>query len=207
MNPDECKQALLTGIKIIDPILNLLGFVFEISGVGVSSGGSFASGFYVKGNKRMGLIYRAGAGLGAVIYEYHQSSISHRALIQYLGKSNVNKLKYSDFKFASFSKEGRDPFEALAYDIQNSALEFLNSTDSEFEGILQQISLSRRAKADRKRYVRKLIGAILASIVYGPLIGVVVGYLFRNLFLGFLGGIGIGLIIFTIFLRNEKRNS
>jgi hypothetical protein len=207
MNPDECKQALLTGVEIIDPLLNPNRYTFEIDGVGVSSGGPFASGFYVNGNKRIGLIYRAGAGLGAVIYEYYPLSISHDTLMKHLGKSNMGKLGYSDFRFASFSKDKGDPFEALAYDTQNFTLPFLNGTDSEFEGILKQISSARKAKADRKQFVRRLIGAILTSFVYGPLIGVVVGYLFGNQFLGFLGGVVVGLLIFARFLRNEKSNS
>jgi hypothetical protein len=58
-----------------------------------------------------------------------------------------------------------------------------------------------------KTRIQRWIGAILVSLIYGSLIGVVVGYLFGNRFLGLLGGGVIGLILFARFLRNETRNS
>ena len=204
MNPDECKQVLLTGTEKINPMLNPLGYLFEISEAGISSAGPFASGFYSKGDKAIGLIYRARIGLGAVIYQYRQSYILHSDLMQYLGKYDVSKLKYSDRKFASFSKEEKDPFEALAYDIQNFAIGFLNNNDSEFESVLQQISLSKKAKGDRKQFVRNLVSAFIGSIIHGTLVGGALAGIFENLFLGILVGFGISLMIIILTLRNEK---
>ena len=205
MNPDECKQALLAGVEKVGPILNPIGFMFEISGVGVSSGGPFASGFYSKGEKGIGLIYRSGPGLGAVIYEYDQLGILHTDLMKHLGKSDVSMLKYSARKFASFSREKENVFEALAYDIQNFALEFLNSNDAEFKSIIQQISSSKKAIGDRKRSVRNLTRAVLGGIFYGVLVGGVISGIFESLFLGILVGFGIALIVILFALRNEKR--
>ena len=117
----------------------------------------------------------------------------------------MNRLKFSNFKFASFSKDGGNPFEALAYDIKHFTLEFLDSTDSEFEDILKQITSSRRAKAKRKQYVRRFINAILVSLVCGSFFGFMAGGVFGNQIWGFSVGILLGLIIFVSFLRNEKR--
>ena len=47
MNPEECKQALLAGKEIIDPILNPIGYEFEIIGMG-ESWPPYAAGDYVK---------------------------------------------------------------------------------------------------------------------------------------------------------------
>ena len=212
MNPDECEQALLTGIEKIDPVLNPLGFVFKFSGVSESHPVLSAIGFYVNGSKNLGLIYRAGVGLGAVIYEYQKISIpddefisiSHDELMRYLGKHKVNKLKYSNFKFASFAKGGGDAFEALAYDLQNFALEFLNGSDSEFRGVLQKASSSQEAASDRKQSVGKLTGAILGSLIYGVLIGGGIAGLFDNLLLGMIIGIGVCLTIIALGIRNRK---
>lgn len=206
MNPDECKQVLLAGIEKTDPIFNSLGFVFEISGVGSSSAGPFASGFYSKDNKEIWLIYRDRAGLGAIIYQYHQIGIIHEDVMNYLKKSDVSKLKYSGRKFASFSKGGGDPFEALAYDIQNFALEFLNSTPAEFEGVLQQISLAKKADAIRKHHSGTRKRSVSLGIFYGILLGAVIGGVSNSLLLGILGGVGIGLMIIILGLRNEKSN-
>ena len=206
MNPDECKQFLLAGIEKINPIFNPLGFVFEISGVGSSSVGPFASGFYSKDDKEVWLIYRARAGLGAIIYQYHQLGIIHDDLMNYLKKSDVSKLKYSNRKFASFSKGGGDPFEAFGYDIQNFTLEFLNSNATVFEGVLQQISLAKNADAIHKRHSRTLRRSVSLGIFYGTLLGAVIGGLSGSLLLGILVGVGIGLMIIFLGLRNEKSN-
>jgi hypothetical protein len=207
MNPEDCKQALLAGIEKIDPILNPLGYAFEISGFGVSSGGPFASGFYSKGEKIIGLIYRAGPGLGAVGYEYRQLGILHNDLMLYLNKSVESKLRYSVRKFASVSREGGDPFEALAYDTQSFALEFLGSDDSNFEGVRQQISKTKNVEAIRKRHSRTLRRAVLLGIFYGTLLGVVVGgSITQSRLWGILIGIGIGSVIVILALRNENAN-
>jgi hypothetical protein len=205
MSPEECQKLLLTGIEKINPILNPLRFAFEISGSGVSSGGPFASGFYSNGEKVIGLIYRSGSGLGAVIYQYRQLNIIHDDLMNYLEKSDVSKLKFSGRRFASVSKDGGDPFDALASDIQNFALEFLDSNDSDFEGILQQISLSKNTAATRKRHRRTLRRAVLLGIFYGTLFGLI-GSIPGYLLWGILIGVGIGSIIVVLALSNEKDN-
>jgi len=134
MKEDQCKQRLIEGTQKLDPVLNPLGFVFEISEGGVSSAGSFAAGFYKNGNKKTGVIYRSVAGLGAVVYEYHPWSVVHSDLMRYLGKQDVSKLNYNTNRFASYPKGGGNVFDALVYDIQNFGAGFLTASDDRCRG-------------------------------------------------------------------------
>ena len=112
----------------------------------------------------------------------------------------VKELSHPEHPFASLYSA----YHEILY--RNRVLMKNTTIVSEFGGATGQTSSSREAKAERKQFVGRLIGAILTSLVYGPLIGVVAGYLFGNQFFGFLGGVAFGLIIFTRFWRNEQRN-
>jgi hypothetical protein len=150
MTTDECKQHLVEGAQKLDPVLNQLGFVFEISGSGGSSPGPFATGFYVNGDKRIGLIYRSIAGLGSVNYEDRQSSVSHSNLMHYLGKQEVSKLKYDTNKLLSYSKDGGNAFDALVYDIQYFGAEILAYSDEQFGSTLKEIAKTPNTITERQ---------------------------------------------------------
>jgi hypothetical protein len=165
MKEDQSKQRLLEGTQKLDPVLNPLGFVFDISEGGVSSAGSFAAGFYRNGNKKIGLIYRSAAGLGAVVYEYHPWSVVHSDLMRYLGKQDVSKLKYNTNRFASYSKGGGNIFDALVYDIQNFGAGFLTSSDDQFGNTLKEIATTPEPRKTSRQTQWILIGLLLLLIV------------------------------------------
>jgi hypothetical protein len=176
MKEDKCKQHLIEGTQRLDPVLNPLGFVFEISESGASSAGPFAAGFYKNGDKKIGLIYRSIAGLGAVIYEYRQLGVSHSNLMYYLGKREVSKLKYDASRFLSYPKGGGNVFDALVYDIRNFGIEFLTYNDDQFSSTLKEIAKTPEPKdtSGRTRWI--LIGIILAIILFFA-IGVSLGFI------------------------------
>ncbi len=116
----------------LDPILNPIGFIFKNSGGGISSAGPFSAGFYIEGEKKIGLIYRSLLGLGSVTYECSKVVISHDNLIQHLKKQNESKLGYDPKKFSSYSKNGGDVIEALIYDIQNFSRKILVADKRQF---------------------------------------------------------------------------
>jgi hypothetical protein len=165
MKEDQCKQRLLEGTQKLDPVLNPLGFVFEISESGVSSAGSFAAGFYKNGDKKIGLIYRSIAGLGAVIYEYGRMSVTHSDLMGYLGKQDASKLKYNTNRFSSYSKGGENIFDALVYDTQNFGLEFLTSSEDQFSNTLQEIAKTPESQQTSRHTQWIWVGLILLLIV------------------------------------------
>ena len=165
MKQDECKRRLLEGTQKLDPVLNPLGFVFEISGSGVASAGPFAAGFYKNGDKKIGFIYRSIAGLGAVIYEYGQAGVAHSDLMSYLGKHDASKLKYDTNRFSSYPKGGGNVFEALAYDIQNFSAEFLTSNDEQFENMLKEIAKANQTETSLQAARSSRIWVVLLLLV------------------------------------------
>jgi hypothetical protein len=211
MNSEEAKQFLLTGIQKIDPILNPVGFVFELSKTGKTHGGDFATGYYQKGNKIIQLIYRTNTGLGCVIYGYRQYTgfyiqldVSHTALIKQIGRYNDSKLRYSDSKFASFSRDGVDPFEALSYDIQNFMLDVLTGSDTDFQEVLKQTLISTNSEEEKKRSARKSSNTILVGVISGILTGIAIVSASGNIALGVVLGCFIGIAVFTFFLRRKQ---
>lgn len=197
MNPKECEQWLIEFTQKLNPFLNPLGFVFEISGSGVSSGGEFAAGFYVNGDKKIGLIYRAITGLGSVNYEYHQMAISHSNLMSHLGKYEVSKLKYDTNKFSSYSKDGGSVHDALVYDIQNFGMTFLVSSDELFEKTLKETAKTHKVISDSK-----MMDGIIIGMVVGGAIGFMVQSLGWGVFIGFIIGL-VGGIYFD--LQKDKK--
>ncbi len=140
MNAEESKQQLIEITQRLNPVLNPLGYVFQMAGSGVSSGGPFAAGFYLNGERQIGLIYRATSGLGSVNYKYDQFTISHDGLMQYLGKLNFSKLKYDPKKWSSYGDNGGNVVDAFLYDIQNYETDFLASSDEQFAKVLREVS-------------------------------------------------------------------
>jgi F0F1-type ATP synthase assembly protein I len=187
MNAAECKQQLTEITHKLNPILNGLGYVFEHSADGISSGGPFAAGFYANQEKKIGLIYRASAGLGSVNYEYGNGEIgtSHGDLMRYLGKKDVSKLSYDASKFLSYSKDGGSVVDALLYDIQNFSKDLLISTDEQFAKTMNAIDRTSSITSDSK---------IMNGVIIGMVIGGIVGYILQSLGWGIFIGFVVGMV-------------
>jgi len=118
---------LARGCRILDPILEPRGFVLVDKRAGVSSGGSFASCKYVRGNRVLELHYRG--SLGLVTYHVGELSLDHRTYTWAVGVRD--KCAYPDFP-----KDPLDSFGALARDIENFCSIFLGGADAEFEDLV-----------------------------------------------------------------------
>jgi hypothetical protein len=197
MNPKECERQLVEYSQKLDPVLNPLGFAFEISMSGVSSPGPFATGFYVNGDKKIGLIYRSGFGFGSVIYEYHQTSVSHDGLMSYLGKTDVSKLSFDSDKFMSYSKNGGNALDALIYDIQNFEVGFLTKDNEQYGKVLKEISKTYNVPPDTH---------VMEGITIGMIAGSIIGYLLGSLGLGAFIGSVIGLVSGVLVDLREDKN-
>jgi hypothetical protein len=82
------------------------------------------------------LTYRQGAGLGLVYYANEHKNISHNEFMERIGKLVQSKLDYQANCSRSYGKDGSDPFDALAYDLENFALNILSGKKSRFDHLL-----------------------------------------------------------------------
>jgi hypothetical protein len=121
----EPAFALTDGRRILDPILNAHGFVFEPGEIAKGSGGPFATGAYVKGNRRLELHFRW--SLGLVTYHFRNHRLSHADYMwSVLGAQGGNR-------YPGFSDDPLQAFRDLAADLGGHARDFVSGTDEELQ--------------------------------------------------------------------------
>ncbi len=118
------REAIEAGCTILDPLLVPAGFDYQQGESGSSSGGSFATGAYANGDRRIEFSFRW--GLGCVIYKIGEFSINHNELMEKTGHGR-------DSKYLWYNKD--DPmngFTALAYDLEYHVRHFVNGNTTDF---------------------------------------------------------------------------
>ncbi len=129
------QDSLTKGRASLDPLLKAAGFTWVDGAVGHGSGGTFASGKYVRGDRELELHFRY--SLGLVCYRIGSESVSHEDYIRSLGHSR-------DAAYPGFAADPLDAFSGLASDIRRWCSDFLNGDGA-------SIGRARRAAAERSR--------------------------------------------------------
>jgi hypothetical protein len=115
---------LREGRTALDPVLNSPGFSFKEHPEGQGSGGAYASGIYVNGNRTLEIHFRF--SLGLVTYHFGEMSVDHESYMRaVLGSARGNR-------YPGFSDDPISGFENLAYDLENFASAFLRGNLKEF---------------------------------------------------------------------------
>ena len=123
-------KILEAGRSILDPVLESHGFSWTSGAAGSSSGGRFASGEYVRGNRRLEIHFRY--SLGLVTYHVGTHSVDHPSYMRaLLGPGGRNQ-------YPGFSNDPLDGFRHLSNDLRHFCSAFLSGTDAEFEAIAQK---------------------------------------------------------------------
>lgn len=114
------REILLAGCEILNPIMLQHGFTFVEGLSGKGSGGNFASGEYVRNERRLELHFRY--SLGLVGYHLSDWVVSHLSYMrELLGEAGGNR-------YPGFSDEPLDGFRNLAYDLENFTDDFLSGS-------------------------------------------------------------------------------
>lgn len=122
MNVIEIFRA---GCEMLDEIMKPHGFTFVKGASGQSSGGNFASGEYVRNDRRLEIHFRH--SLGLVTYHMDSLSLTHDAYMRaLLGRGGGNK-------YPGFSNDPLDGFRHLGYDLSHFCGDFLHGSGEEFE--------------------------------------------------------------------------
>jgi hypothetical protein len=117
MNEDYPVKMLRAGCEILDPVMNSHGFRFAPGWSSCGSGGYFASGDYVREDRRLELHFRL--SLGLVAYHICDVSVSHDDYLRALTKGAGGN------QYPGFSDDPLDGFRHLAHDLQKFCGDFL----------------------------------------------------------------------------------
>lgn len=118
------QAVLLDGVEILTQALAPHGFSTVQGPIGRGSGGYFASGDFVRGDRRLELHFRY--GLGLVAYHLGDASIDHETYLRALGK-------WPDRRYPDFSQDPLESFRALAHDLTRFCSDFLSGPGTEFK--------------------------------------------------------------------------
>ena len=131
----RANDILLKGVEILDPIMKQHGFEFVWGNAGRSSGGEFASGKYVKGDRILEIHFRH--TLGLVTYHIGPDSLRHEIYMRAsLGKNGGNR-------YPCFSDDPLEGFRALRSDLESYCSDFLEGNREKFR---QWLAEARAAK-------------------------------------------------------------
>lgn len=110
------REAMLQGAALLEPVLAPHGFAFVLTSEGRGSGGDFACGEFVRGDRRLELHVRQ--SLGMVSYHVRDASVSHQAYMNELGRR-------ADAAYPGFSDDPLAGFRHLGSDLQRFAHDFI----------------------------------------------------------------------------------
>jgi hypothetical protein len=123
------SQALERGAEILAALLGPYGFKFELTGEGKGSGGRFASGCFVKDDRKLELHFRY--SLGMVSYHMGSASLGHETYMRFLRVRD--KASYP-----GFSKEPLSGFRDLARDLKAYCSDFLEGSGHKFKLFVEE---------------------------------------------------------------------
>ena len=121
-------DMLRAGCDILNDLLVPNGFRFDLRDAGPSSGGHFAWGEYVRGERRLALHVRW--SLGLVTYSVGDLQASHESFVRaVLGQSARNA-------YPGFSDDPLDGFRHLREDLEQFGAVFLRGSEDELRSLL-----------------------------------------------------------------------
>jgi hypothetical protein len=116
-------KLLREGREVVGPILERHGFTWRDGLSGRSSAGQFASGEYVRGERRLELHFLC--SLGMVTYYIGTMSLSHDQFMRHIGHR-------AEARYPGFSKAPLDAFHDLAHDLGSFCEDFLSGSGDVF---------------------------------------------------------------------------
>jgi hypothetical protein len=122
MDESHAIRSLELGRQLLASTLESHGFAWVPGSAGKGSGGHFASGAYIRGDRRLELHFRL--SLGLVTYHLGSVSISHDDFMRYTGHGH-------DAKYPGFSSDPLDAFRDLASDLASFGGDFLSGDGSQ----------------------------------------------------------------------------
>jgi hypothetical protein len=129
-------EILRSGAEILSTFMTSMGFVYIQERAGRGSGGDFASGAYVREDRKLEIHYRH--SLGLVTYHIGTSLLRHETLMRaLLGPEGGNH-------YPGFSDDLLDAFRDLLYDLEHFAVDFLSGPGNIFKQCVLDAQAARK---------------------------------------------------------------
>jgi len=125
VNPEE---VLREGVKLLEPVLGPAGFRFMLGSTGRGSGGAFASGAFVKGDRKLELHFRD--SLGLVSYHIGTATLTHEEFVRAVHRGTGKG------RYPGVSSDPLQAFHDLREDIEGSGRAFLQGPAEDFEALV-----------------------------------------------------------------------
>jgi hypothetical protein len=125
----DVDATLEAGRKILEPPLSAAGFSYAGGLSDTGSGGRFARGSYVKGNRRLDFSFRH--SLGLVVYHLGELSISHEEFMHATAGGGA--------RYPGFSDDPLQAFRDLRHDLEAYGEPFLTGTDESFVACVEYV--------------------------------------------------------------------
>lgn len=122
------------GVEILAPVLAQQGFAYEDGESGSGSGGLFAQGAFVRGDRRIEFSTRH--SLGLVTYRVGLEILEHADYMRVAAPRGANQ-------HPGYSDDPLDGFRHLAHDLMHFASEFLNGSSEAFAAVVTEASVRR----------------------------------------------------------------
>ncbi len=135
------RSQLESGVAILDPALLPHGFVFHFQDAGRGSGGNFAWGKYVRGDRSLDLHHRW--GLGIIQYNIADLSMDHAAYLKSLGVDDQSDLPSIPLE------SGLDRYHALRSDLDNFCSDFVTGPATEWAAAAR-VDGERRSEQNKR---------------------------------------------------------
>jgi len=121
MSNDSPTKLLERGVAELAAVLGPAGFEFIQSDEGTDSGGPFASGEFLKGDRRLELHVRS--SLAGVRYHFGDESLSHEDLVRGVGA--IEGIT-AEAEYPGFSSDAMAGFHHLRHDLDRFGAIFLH---------------------------------------------------------------------------------
>lgn len=128
--PPSPGDLLERGVAELAAVLGSAGFQFVETEEGVSSGGSFASGEFRRGDRRLELHVRS--SLGLVRYHFGEESLSHQDLVR--GVRALERIS-EEGEYPGFSDDPMAGFRHLRHDLDRFGGVFLRGGAKAFRAL------------------------------------------------------------------------
>jgi hypothetical protein len=131
--------ALRRGLEILDPTMRANGFAFSQVVSGRGSGGNYARGSYIKGDRRLELHYRF--SLGLVTYHIGGDALRHEVFMRAILGADKRS------RYPGFSDDAMAAFKDLRFDLETYAGDFLRGTGDLFRRCVRDARAARELSA------------------------------------------------------------